>query len=198
MRVENREVIPLVLEEEVGRITRAELEPVRASQRVLARKVPLCNTVAERDETTGLVRRLGACVLDQLLADLGRNYHQTACSIACSTSSASQSGADRYFQPPSARIATTTPSSSSSARRRATCRTPPDETPAKIPSASSSARIPATDSAFDTSTFRSSRETSRIGGTYPSSSDRSPITGSPGSGSAAATTACGNDSRTRR
>ena len=43
--------------------------------------------------------------------------------------------------------------------------TAPDETPAKIPSRSSSSRTLAAASAFETSSLRSSFETSRIGGT---------------------------------
>ena len=85
-----------------------------------------------------------------------------------------QKGALRYFQPPSASTQTTTPSSSSPAIFRATWSTAPDEPPAKIPSSSSSARTPSTDSSFVTSTFRSRRDTSRIGGTYPSASERRP------------------------
>ena len=82
-----------------------------------------------------------------------------------STSAASQKSALRYFQPASASTQTTTPSSSSAASVRATCTTAPAETPAKIPSRSRSARTARTDSSFETSTFRSSFETSRIGGT---------------------------------
>ena len=48
---------------------------------------------------------------------------------------------------------------------RATCTTAPEEIPAKIASWSSSARTPATESAFVTRSFRSSIVTSRIGGT---------------------------------
>src|SRR5205807_3412145 len=96
---------------------------------------------------------------------LGRDYHQTVRSIERSTSSASQKSAERYFQPPSARIATTTPSSRSAASLRATCTTAPAETPAKMPSSSSSARTARTESSLETRTLRWSFETSRIGGT---------------------------------
>src|SRR5207247_665295 len=123
------------------------------------------SAAAQEHEPARLVRRLSLGVLDELGAHPGRNHHQTVRSIACSTSSASQKSADRYFQPPSARIATTTPSSSSPASLRATWPTAPAETPAKIPSSSSRRRTSRTDSSFDTSTFRSSFETSRIGGT---------------------------------
>src|SRR5918999_1483619 len=198
MRVEDGELVALVLEEEVGRVARSELEAVRACEHVLAGEVALGDAVPKRDQPAGFVRRLLSSVRDELLEDRGRDYHQTACSIARSTSSASHSGAERYFQPASARTATTTPSSTSSAKRRATWRTPPEETPAKIPSLSRRARIPATASAFETSSFRSSCSTSRIGGTYPSSSDRRPRTGSPGIGSAAATTTSGKRSGSRR
>jgi hypothetical protein len=100
-----------------------------------------------------------------------------------------QNGADRYFQPASARTQTIVdPPGRSSAIRRATWTTAPAETPPKIPSRSSSTRSPTTDSAFETRSLRSSCETSRMGGTYPSSIERKPMTGSPGNGSAAATT----------
>src|SRR4030095_699111 len=75
---------------------------------------------------------------NQLLADGFRHYHQTAFSIACSTSSASQSGADRYFQPPSANTVTTTPSSSSSASRRGAWSTPAEGAPGARPPAAQS------------------------------------------------------------
>src|SRR5471032_2704235 len=101
----------------------------------------------------------------QLRANLLADYHQSVLSIDSSTSVSCQNGADRYFQPPSAGTQTTVePSGRSSATRRATCATAPDETPAKIPSLSSNARTAATDSAFETSSLRSSFETSRIGG----------------------------------
>src|ERR671915_482659 len=116
--------------------------------------------------------RDGRGVLDERRAHLGRHYHQTRSSIEAPTSSAVQKSAERYFQPPSARTHTTTPSSSSSAIRRATCTTAPEETPAKMPSRSSRSRSPATDSSLETSSLRSRRETSRIGGTYPSASER--------------------------
>src|SRR5207253_3481716 len=96
------------------------------------------------------------------LADLGRDHHH---SVASSISSPCQKPAERYFQPPSGRTHTTTPSSSSAARRRATWTTAPDETPAKIPSSSSSARTPATASSFETRSLRLIFATSRIGGT---------------------------------
>src|SRR5579862_8831738 len=102
----------------------------------------------------------------QLGADCRRNYHQSDASIERSTSDAFQNGAERYFQPASARTQTTVePPGNSSAIRRATWTTAPEDTPAKIPSRSSSARTAATASAFDTSSLRSSFETSRIGGT---------------------------------
>src|SRR5207237_9123919 len=113
-----------------------------------------------------LSRRLLLSMPAQLRAYPARHHHQNDRSIDASTSSAVQKSADRYFQPPSASTHTTVESvGSSSATRRATCTTAPDDTPAKIPSRSSSARTAATDSAFETSSFRSSFETSRIGGT---------------------------------
>src|SRR4029450_9040738 len=165
--MENGELVPLVLQEEIRGITRPQLEPVGARNRVLAWQVALGHLVAEREEPARLVGRLRLRVCDELLADGFGHYHQTAFSIARSTSSASQNGADRYLQPPSAHNVTPppnpgtpTPSSSSSASRRATWITPPEETPAKIPSSSRSARMPATASALDTSRFPSRRETS--------------------------------------
>src|SRR6185312_12517939 len=153
----------------------------------------------EDEHAAALVRRLLGGVGVELGADVGRDYHQSVLSIDSSTFSARQKSPERYFQPPSASThATTEPSGSSSAIRRATWTTAPDETPAKMPSRSSSARAAAAASVFETSSLRSSCETSSTGGTYPSSSERSPITGSPGSGSAATTCTPGNASRSRR
>src|ERR671923_520104 len=146
-------------------VVELELEAVRRGSRVAARLVSLGSAVAQEHETAGLIRRLALRMDDERSADVARNHHQTVRSIARSTSSASQKSAERYFQPPSARIATTTPSSSSAASLRATCKTAPEETPAKIPSSSSRRRTSCTDSSFETSTFRSSFDTSRIGGT---------------------------------
>src|SRR5215211_2465170 len=194
--MEDREVVPVVLEEpDLG--VDLELEAVGRGGAVAAGHVALGASVAEEQQPARLVRVLRARVLLERGADLRRDHHQTVRSIDVSTSAASQKSADRYFQPPSGRTQTTTASSRSAARRRATCATAPDETPAKMPSSSSRRRIASTDSSFETSTFRSSFATSRIGGTYPSSSERSPITGSPGSGSAAATTTPGQRSRRR-
>src|SRR5206468_656029 len=124
---------------------------------IARREVTLGRAVAEDDQAAGLVRLLGARVLFELNADPGRDHHQSASSIPASTSRpVSQNGAERYFQPASARTATTTPSSSSAASLRATCMTAPEETPAKMPSRSSSACRPATASALETSNFRSS------------------------------------------
>src|SRR5712691_1697724 len=165
MRVEDGEVVTLVLREPDLGIVELELEPVRRRSRVAARLVPLGPGVAQEDEPASLVRSLGLGVRDERRAHVGGNHHQTLRSIACSTSSASQKSAERYFQPPSARIATTTPPSSSAASLRATWPAAPAETPAKMPSSSSRRRTSCTDSSFETRTFRSSFETSRIGGT---------------------------------
>src|SRR5436190_1876628 len=200
MRVEDGELEAVVLEEPHLGID-VELVPVRRRELVPAAHVPLRDAVAEDDHAAALVRRLLGGVRMELLPDGRRNHHQSVASIDSSTSASAalQNGAERYFQPPSARTqATVEPSGSSSAIRRATWTTAPDETPAKIPSRSRSARTAITDDWFETSSLRSSCETSRIGGTYPSSSDRRPITGSPGSGSAATTIASGFASRTRR
>src|SRR5205823_13695211 len=164
MRVEEGELVAFVLQEPVLRVS-TEVEAVRARGRVLAGDVALGDAVPEDDEPAGLVRRLRARVCLKLRADLRRDHHQTPPSSSRSGSAASQKPAERYFQPPSASTMTTTPSSSSAASFRAAWTTAPDETPAKIPSCSSSARRPASASAFETSSFRSSFAMSRIGGT---------------------------------
>src|SRR5207253_3821178 len=163
VRVEDRELVALVLEEPVLGLG-LELEAVRARRGVVARDVALCDTVAQGDQATGLVRGLRLRVAAQLGPDLRRDHHQTAASSSSSAAD-SQKPAERYFQPASASTATIVPSSSSAASFRATWMTAPDETPAKTPSARSSSRREATASSFETSTFRSSCETSRTGGT---------------------------------
>src|SRR5918996_623199 len=162
--VEDGELVALVLEEPRLGVD-VELEPVRGLGVVAARGVVVGHAGAEGDHSAGLVRLLCAGVLGELRTDRPGDYHQTERPIASSTSSASQKPAERYFQPPSARTHATTPSSSSSASRSAAWMTAPDETPPKNPSLSSRRRSPATDSSFDTRSFRSSFETSRIGGT---------------------------------
>src|SRR5690348_5539390 len=143
-----------------------QLEAVRRGGLVHGRDVLDGSPVLEEQQAAGLVRRLGAGMGRDRVAHRRRDYHQSVRSIEPPTSSALQKSALRYFQPPSARMQTTTaPSSSSSASFRATCTTAPPEMPAKIPSRSRRARTAATDSSFDTSTFRSSFDTSRIGGT---------------------------------
>src|SRR3954452_7210595 len=165
VRVENGELVPVVLGVPDLGIVELQLEAVRRRCRVAPRFVAFGAAVSQQHEAAGLVRRLALRVLDERGADVRRNHHQTVRSIACSTSSASQKSADRYFQPASAKTATTTPSSSSPASLRATCPTAPAETPAKIPSSSSRRRTSRTESSFETSSLRSSFETSRIGGT---------------------------------
>src|SRR5262245_17955045 len=166
VRVEDADLVAGVLELERQRgVGEAEREAVRALVEVDAAVVALSAAVPDRQHAAGLVRERVLCVRPELLPHRGRDHHQTVRSIASSTSSAAQNAAERYFQPPSARTQTTTPSSSSSPSFCPTCTTPPDETPAKIASPSRSARTPRTDSAFETSSFRSSFETSRIGGT---------------------------------
>src|SRR5438309_10626705 len=163
--MEDGQLVARVLREPDLRIVELELEAVRRRGRVSSGLVPLGPSVTQEDEPARLVRDFFPGVLDEPGSYLGRDHHQTVRSIACSTSSDSQKSADRYFQPPSARIATTTPSSSSPASLRATCPTAPAETPANKPSSSSRRRTSRTDSSFETSTFRSSFDTSRIGGT---------------------------------
>src|SRR5205823_10521352 len=137
-------------------------------ERVAPAHVALRDAASQNDDTAAFVRRLVGGVCAQLCADRRRDYHQRT---ASSISSPSQNGADRYFQPPSARTHTTTePCGSSSATRRVTCTTAPEETPAKMPSRSRRTRTATAAWLFETSSFRSSCETSSTGGTYPSSS----------------------------
>ena len=77
------------------------------------------------------------------------------------------------------------PLSICSAIRDATARTPPDETPAKMPSVAVSRRSASIDSAVVTRKRPSIALASKISGTKPSSSERRPWTISPGIGSAA-------------
>src|SRR4029434_6828276 len=102
-------------------------------------------------------------------------------------SSGAHAWVERYFHPPSASRHTTSPRSSSDATRRPTWSTAPDEMPAKTPSRAFSRRAARTESATFTRNLRSSTDSSKIGGTNPSSSERSPYTRSPSSGSAAIT-----------
>ena len=82
--------------------------------------------------------------------------------------------------------------------RLATCSTAPLEIPANTPSRSTSARVARSASDESTRNFRSSIDSSRIGGTNPSSSDRNPYTSSPSSGSAAMIFTSGLCSRSLR
>src|SRR3954465_7907431 len=164
VRVEDGELVALVLEEEVGGSAGLELEAVRARERVPAREIALGDAVAESDQAAGLVRRLRLRVLLERAPHGARDYHQMVRSSSSPPRASSQNDAEMYFQPPSARTHTTTPSSISAASLRATWTAAPDETPAKRPSRCSSTCTAATASSFETSTFRSSFETSRIGG----------------------------------
>src|ERR1700694_4825138 len=92
---------------------------------------------------------------------------------------------ERYFQPSSATTNTTLPSSSSPAMRTAMLAMAPLETPANTPSSSRSLRVQEIASLLVTKILRSSTLRSMIGGMKPSSSERSPCTGSPCIGSAA-------------
>src|SRR3954466_3128647 len=80
---------------------------------------------------------------------------------------------------------TTLPSSSSPAMRTAIEAMAPLDTPAKMPSSSSSRRVHTIASWLVTKILRSSTERSMIGGMNPSSRERSPWTGSPRLGSPA-------------
>src|SRR6266511_6027729 len=162
--MEHGDLVPLVLRVPDLRIVELKLEAVRRRVSFALRLVTLGTPGTQQHEPASLVRRLSLRVRDERGAHVGRDHHQMVCSIDLSTSSASQKAADRYFQPPSARIATTTPSSSSAASLRATWTTAPEETPAKMASSSRRRRTSRTDSSFETSTFRSSLDTSRIGG----------------------------------
>src|SRR5262249_54440033 len=164
MGVEDGELVAVVLEKPDRGID-VELEAVRRGRPVAARPVALGRPAPGPHDAAGLVRLLGPSMLFGFPANGCGHYHQSSDSISASASSGSQKGDERYFQPPSARIVTTTPSSSSSASLRATWTTAPAETPAKTPSRSTKARPPATASAFETRSLRSSFDTSRIGGT---------------------------------
>src|SRR5439155_15478323 len=131
--MEHGKLVAVVLGEPDLGIVELELEAVRRRRGVPPGFVTLRAVLTEEDEPARLVRRLPLGVGDELGAHLGGYHHQTVLSIACSTSSASQKAADRYFQPPSASTATTIPSLRSPASLRATWPTAPDETPAKIP-----------------------------------------------------------------
>src|SRR5206468_937876 len=135
--VEDHGLVAVVLGEPDLRIVELQLEAVRRRSSVATGLVALGPTASQQDEPAGFVGRLSPGMFHELSAHVGRDHHQTVRSIACSTSSASQKSADRYFQPPSASTATTTPSSSSPASLRATWPAAPAETPAKIPSSSS-------------------------------------------------------------
>src|SRR6187455_1670889 len=132
VRVEDREFVAVVFEEPRLR-GHVQLEAVRRRGHVATRDVALSDAVLADDEPARFVRRLGLCVLDELVSNGRRDYHQTDRSIERSTSAASQKSAERYFQPPSARTQTTTPSSSSPASLFATCATAPEDTPPKMP-----------------------------------------------------------------
>src|SRR4029453_17573820 len=148
VRVKDRELVAVVLQEPgLGR--NLELVAVRALREVRAGDVALGLAALEDDDSAGLVRAFRLGVLDERRAHRGRHYHQRWSSIVCAPSV--QKSAERYFQPASARTATTTASSSSSAAmRRATWTTAPEETPAKMPSRSRSARSPIRDSSLET------------------------------------------------
>src|SRR5437867_13074145 len=100
--MEDGELVAVVLEEEVERVARSQLEAVRAGRGVLGRQVALGDAVAEGDQSAGLVRSFVVRMLLELAADRLGDYHQWPRSIAASGSSASQKSAERYFQPPSA------------------------------------------------------------------------------------------------
>src|SRR6266516_27504 len=104
----------------------------------------------------------------------------------------------RYFQPPSARMATILPCSMLSAIRRAACRDAPQEGPAKIPSWSLSWRVRRIESIAETRILPSSSVLSNMGGTKPSCRLRRPCTASPCIGSAATTLIAGLCSFRRR
>src|SRR5262249_20232551 len=162
MRVEHRELVPVILEKPDERVD-LELVAVRRLEGILASVVLLGDAVAERDDPAALVRRVVPRVCPQPGGDRRRDPHQGTSSAIPSPP---QKGAERSFQPPSASTATTVdPSGSSPAIRRATWTTAPDDTPANSPSWSSSARAAAAASAFDTSSLRSSFATSSTGGT---------------------------------
>ena len=142
VRVEDGELVALVLEEPVLRVG-LELEAVRAGGRVGGRRC----SARPRRRARRPARRPRSAPRRARAARAPRGSRPGSppdrlLHRGLRVGSASQNGAERYFQPASARIATTTPSSSSAASLRATWTTAPAETPAKTPSRSSSARRP--------------------------------------------------------
>src|SRR6188508_3893572 len=151
------------------------------------------------DQPARLVRDLGAGMVDHRLDDgrgdggrrgtwVDRAHHQlTPPSRASRMSSKSvvYVPAERYFQPPSGSSATMVPERILRASRAAATSTAPHDGPPKMPSRKTSSRSAVSASMFDTRYLASSRSGSRTSGMKPSSSDRSPCTPSPGSGSAA-------------
>src|SRR6185436_4185171 len=125
--------VDLVLDLEY--LQRSDLVPHRARVDVRRLEHLHGDAVLRSDDPAALVGELGSSVIDDLVVELARDYHQTVESTASSSSTDFvQSSADRYFEPSSATTNTTFPSSSSDAMRTATDAIAPDETPAKIPS----------------------------------------------------------------
>src|SRR3989442_773489 len=110
MGVEDGELVAVVLREPDLRIVELELEAVRRRGLVAPGLVALRPAFKQEHHPARFVRRLSFRVRDERRAHVVRNHHQTVRPIADSMSSASQKSAERYFQPPSARIVTITPS----------------------------------------------------------------------------------------
>src|SRR4029079_7122857 len=114
MGVHDRQVVAVVLEEpDLG--VDLELESVPRPGGVSPGLVPDGDVFAQDEQAAGLVRSLRARVLGDRPANLVGDYHQSL--VASSPRSPFHRGAERYFQPPSARTHATTPSSRSFARR---------------------------------------------------------------------------------
>src|SRR5206468_6502551 len=81
VRVEDRELVAVVLEEPNGGID-VQLEAVGRGRTVAAGFVAFGLAVTEDDDTAGLVRRLGPRVLLERGAHLGSDHHQRSPSIS--------------------------------------------------------------------------------------------------------------------
>lgn len=79
MGVEDRELVPVVLEEPHLRVD-LEPEAVRRSLGVPSPLVADGSALADEDEATGLIRRFLERVLLELAPELSRDDHRTRCS----------------------------------------------------------------------------------------------------------------------
>ena len=156
--MEDRELVALVLEEPVSGVD-LELEAVRRGGGVAAADVALRRRrrAGRRARTPRSAPPSRACASSSRANARPGSPPDGSLHRALDVRRASQKSAERYFQPPSASTQTTTPSSSSAAsaardvddgagrRRRRRC-----------PPCRAARGAPATDSSFETSSFRSS------------------------------------------